>query len=470
MRFFIISSLSSCREGSAENNKRRGMRRFFLASCLILIGLHAKSTNASDTNETEELDLQTAINIVQKHDEWLSKSELTQRSFETLSEGANSLPDPSLSFNILNVPGDSFSINQEPITQLQLGASQRIPRGDTLELQEKKFKTIAAEQPLLRKDRLNNLALKTTLIWLATYEAEASYRLVEESRPLFSKLSELVSASYAASAGNAKQQDIIRAELEFIRLKDRLVQLETDKRAALADLRQYLLPKTDYQSGLLSTKKIVLPTELPKLSAKDHKVLKLLGDNASESFYPWISQHPLIEIFEKRIAGSTIDVNIAEQAYKPQFGLNASYAYRANDKLGNGRADLYSVGISVSMPLFSSAKIDADVKSSMIRTEAIRTEQRLLARELLSKLINAYARYKGASKRAEIYSLKILPQMSQQSDAAINAYTNDKGDFAEVVRAEIAQLDAKITLLKIEVSKRKALAEMNYFLPLEFKH
>jgi hypothetical protein len=54
--------------------------------------------------------------------------------------------------------------------------------------------------------------------------------------------------------------------------------------------------------------------------------------------------------------------------------------------------------------------------------------------------------------------------MREQADAALNAYTHDDGDFAEVVRAKIDQLNAGIEALDIEVERLKTISEINYFL------
>lgn len=440
--------------------------RLALILCLTLSGFTQPIAIAKQTNKLPELiSLQNAINMAQERDESLLKSRQTEQRFEALSQGAKALPDPSISFGVLNLPGDSFNINQEPITQLKVGGSQQLPRGNTLELNAKKYKAIASEQPYLREDRLRVVALQTTHIWLDAYLATASYRLVEETRPLFSKLGDIVSASYAASAGNAKQQDIIRAELELMRLQDRLVQLKTRERTALADLLKYLIPAEAYYTDTPDITHLMLPNKLPEIDKSDLEFVQSLKQSSIESIYPRISHHPLLATMDKRISSASLDIELAQQGYKPQYSLNASYAYRPDGAAGMDRADLFSVGLSVSVPLFSSGKVDADVQNSRLRTESIRTEKRLLAKELIAKLYQASESYYGAYERAEIYKKQILPQMAQQADAAINAYTNDTGDFAEVVRAKIAELDAKITLLNIEVNKRRALAKMHYFLP-----
>jgi hypothetical protein len=53
--------------------------------------------------------------------------------------------------------------------------------------------------------------------------------------------------------------------------------------------------------------------------------------------------------------------------------------------------------------------------------------------------------------------------MHEQAEASLPAYTNDTGDFSEVVRASIAELNAKIDSLSIQVSRQKIIAQLNYF-------
>jgi hypothetical protein len=54
--------------------------------------------------------------------------------------------------------------------------------------------------------------------------------------------------------------------------------------------------------------------------------------------------------------------------------------------------------------------------------------------------------------------------MNEQAAASLTAYTNDDGDFAEVVRARIAELNAKIDALNIDVDRQKTIIQINYYL------
>ena len=54
--------------------------------------------------------------------------------------------------------------------------------------------------------------------------------------------------------------------------------------------------------------------------------------------------------------------------------------------------------------------------------------------------------------------------MREQAEASLNAYTNNDGDFAEVVRARIAELNTRIDALAIDVELVRVAAQLNYYL------
>jgi outer membrane protein TolC len=122
------------------------------------------------------------------------------------------------------------------------------------------------------------------------------------------------------------------------------------------------------------------------------------------------------------------------------------------------------VGVQMNVPLFSSQKQDDQVSASVLNTEAIRTDKRLQLRSLLTELQAAHENYMGIQKRKTNFDKRIIPHLSLQSELALNAYTNDQGNFYSVVTSKIEELDTKIERIKIEVAEQNALAQINYYL------
>ena len=67
------------------------------------------------------------------------------------------------------------------------------------------------------------------------------------------------------------------------------------------------------------------------------------------------------------------------------------------------------------------------------------------------------------NERHELYKSRLLPQMHEQAEASLTAYTNDSGDFAEVMRARIAELNAEIDALAIAARRQQLVAQLNYY-------
>jgi hypothetical protein len=61
------------------------------------------------------------------------------------------LPDPKVSLGIMNLPTDTWDLDQEGMTQLKVGVSQMFPRGDSLEIKKDQLQIESTKFPLLRE-------------------------------------------------------------------------------------------------------------------------------------------------------------------------------------------------------------------------------------------------------------------------------------------------------------------------------
>ena len=82
----------------------------------------------------------------------------------------------------------------------------------------------------------------------------------------------------------------------------------------------------------------------------------------------------------------------------------------------------------------------------------------------MAELGTASVQLTRLDERLALYTEQLLPQMADQAEASLAAYGNDSGDFAEAVRARIAELNAKVEALVIAVERQKIMAQINYLL------
>lgn len=384
-----------------------------------------------------------AIEIAIESDPWLDGSRHTEAALEDEAVAAAQLPDPKVKVTAANFPTDTFDFGQEAMTQFAVDVSQMFPRGDSRALARRQKELLASGQPLMRADRRARVAATVAGLWLDAFAARESIRLIEGDRSLFEELVDAAVAGYRSAHGRARQSDVIRAQLELTRLDDRLTALRQRQESTQRRLSEWVGDANPVPTGPLPA---LAPTAPPA------------GGTGQ------LREHPAVLALERRIDAVATGVDLARQKYKPEWALNAGYGLRGTDPMGNDRPDLLTVGVSFDLPLFTAKRQDRELSAAVARSEAIETERSLLLRQMLSKLESARADLRRLDERVALYRRQLLPQMREQAEAALAAYNNDDGDFAEAVRARIAELNAKIDFLDIETERLKTIARLNYLL------
>ncbi len=452
----------------------------FIAHCVVpslIAALAVSSAVNADQNqnftenqakqEQPSLTLQQAITLAQQHDPWLHGSQLKQSATLHRSVAVNTLPNPNVAISIMNLPTDSWEFNQEGMTQFKVGVSQMFPRGDTVALQQQQLEIASSKFALLRSDRKAKLKAMISGLWLDAYRAQQTIHLIESDWDLFEQMADVARASYSSALGQTRQQDVIRAQLEIVQLHDRLTVQKQIAESANASLSQWL-PMFEGQHGqsddILNTRPVgfELSTSLPTISLADPSLLDASAYDRS-ALAKRLNEHPAVKAVEVQRSVSKKAVDIAKQGNKPQWGVSASYGYRGQMASGVDNADLFSFGVSVDIPLFNQVQQDALVSASIAESEAIGTEKLVLIKQMMSEVEKGLKQLYRLSQRQSLYSEQLLTQTYQQAEVALTAYTNDDGDFSEVVRARMAELDARIAALNIEVDILKVMSQLNYY-------
>ncbi|MBD1580692.1 TolC family protein [Pseudoalteromonas sp. S16_S37] len=444
------------------------MTKLFIQAALasLLIPLCA-SANAEQTDQ-QIISLNDAISLAQQNDPWLHSSRLKQSAVEHQSVAAGTLADPKVSIGMMNLPTDGWDFAQEGMTQFKVGVSQMFPRGDSLAIKSAQLKTSAQQFPLQREDRHAQLTQLISKLWLEAYLAQRTIALINQDRVLFEQMAQIAKANYSNAIGKTRQQDVIRAQLEIIQLEDRLTVEQQKLDTALERLNEWLQlfsvdSLDDLQSLKAATLPIVLPNELPKITLAYAQQLKPTAYKRSEAV-TLLLNHPALRAIDVKHQVSKKAIELTEQQYKPQWGVNASYGYRDDMPSGSSRADLFSIGVSFDLPLFTENKQDKQVAAAVAESEAIKTDKYVMLKQMLSELEKELAQLQRLSERQALYKQQLIEQTHHQAEAALTAYTNDDGDFSDVVRARITELNANIAALKIDVDALKSVAKINYLL------
>lgn len=453
-----------------KHNDKNKFRVKFSAGLLALFVLYVSAEQSVELDNSAVLSFTKAITTAQINDPWLTGNVHTQRAIESMSTAVNTLPDPKVSIGLANLAVNGFDFGQEGMTQAKVGISQMFPRGDSLGIKSQQLKIQSEAFPYQRKDRESKVAVTVGSLWLDAYRVQQSIALIEKNRSLFLQLVDVAEVSYSSALGKTRQQDIVRAQLELTRLEDRLNLLAQQQNRYEGMLSQWLTTLSSENSSadeILSSAdvalhNIVLSQQLPEIDLFNSDLVAQKTWLKPMTLVQYFSNHPAVLAIDKKIQATKTGIHLAQQKYKPEWGVNASYGYRGDDAMGSSRADLFSVGVTFDVPLFTENRQDNELKSAISATEAVKTEKILLLRQLLGSYSSAKGRLLRLKERQKLYKSRLLPQIHDQAEASLSAYTNDDGDFSEVVRSRIAVLNAEIDELTLNVEEQKIRLELNY--------
>ncbi|NVJ59407.1 MAG: TolC family protein [Gammaproteobacteria bacterium] len=445
------------------------VKNFALVILMSLTSVCASSLEPSTTNESiQAYTLEQFVARAQVFSPHLKSIASKQLVARNNAEASDTMPDPSVSLAFANLPIGSFDFAQEPMTQFQVGVSQSFNRGDSAKLNNQSWQQSAKLSEI--ESRIYSAQLRKAIwhLWLELVRIKNKRELVEQSLILLQQVNQIANANYSNAVGRTRQSDVIRSQLEVTRYQEQLLSLQQTESDIINQLsgwigtRQWQPDFTNSDSNIL----IIKPDWL--FSHENYSNGNLNSEmehNRNADFQRWshrLLNHPEVKIIEQKVAQSTTQEAIVEQTYRPQWKLNASYGYRDDAPSGMSRDDFFSIGVSFDLPIFTSNKQDKTSFAASYQTQSFKYEKQEKLTRLFSQVFTVKQKVENLSARENYFSDRLLKQAEEQAEASLTSYTNDDGDFAEVIRARLDVLNLSLQKLDININKQKQLIEWNY--------
>ncbi|MDC8832617.1 TolC family protein [Alteromonas gilva] len=390
------------------------------------------------------------------HDFALQQSRQNEQAIRAQRDAVQPLPDPRVSLGLVNVPSDGFALNEQAMTQLKVGVSQRLPRGNSVALQQQALQASATRQPALRAQRAAEVSRDITRVWINLIVLQRSASLIRQQSTLLEQLTSAIENSYASSSG-ASQYNVLSMELLLTELADRLESVQAKQQAAIASLSNWL------PESMLAQLSHSAPGPADHQWLEEY-IAQSLAQPTQQHLIERLLQHPQVMAQNADIDVQKIKQQQVAESFEPQWEVNASYAYRQDDPDNMSRADFLSLGVSVDIPLFSRRVKNAALSATISSTASLETEKRLVIQQLLSKVRQLYARYPILHSRLERYQYELLPLRQQHYDAALNAYTSANGDFSDVLQSQLALIDDRMKLLSLQGDMATLMSDLDFYL------
>ena len=399
-----------------QSSAGKAIRRFGAVTLFLFAG--AGNINAAD------LTLEEAGQLALKNDFTLQAIGARSQSMSELSVATEKLPDPQLKLGFANLPTDTFNLGQEPMTQAVIGLRQTFPRGHTRSLSSTRINESVARNDAEAEDREYRILLAVREQYTKIFLHQERQKILQRSLVVFTDLAEITRDYYAT--GRVHQQDVVQAQLELSKVKERLARIQQQEEEARARLAERIGADAFRELGPL----------WPQITQPP----------PSGQIIEGLAEHPRIRAWQHEIAKSKTSEEIARQAYKPGFAVDLAYGGRSGQNTdGTDRSDFLSVFVTMDIPLFTKNRQDRVLASSIADTSAIQFARDDVYRSMKASVERNTATLVREQERLGLYQEHLLPQAAFNAEAAFEDFQDAVDDLTNVMRARIGEYEIKLS-------------------------
>ncbi len=359
-------------------------------------------------------------------------------------EIGTNLPDPVLTLGLVNLPTNTFSFTQEPMTGKIIGISQAIPFPGALSsaADVKSVDTSIVKQEI--SDLRNQIRKDVSDLYYSLQYIREDIRLSEESIELLNQISNVAKRKF--EVGNASLQNIIQVEVQITRVKDKIETLRGKEKSVTAKLNAMLLRS---ENAPIITEEI---SPIDSYNLNSDTLLKIAELN-----------RPLLQKIKFGELKARLMKKQAEYSFYPNFKVGVQYSQRDySSKTGLDFTDFFSVVVGVTLPINYGGKKSEKVNSAIYLQSLYDNKYKSVLQDLQSSFGGINGKISELEKRETLITKSLLPQAEQSYKASIADYQVGKIDFVNVIKAENDILNIKTKLAKIRVDYSKSISQLEY--------
>jgi cobalt-zinc-cadmium efflux system outer membrane protein len=407
-------------------------RRLFRgALCLVLCLTGTLSLSAvlrAQTQGNLPSDLQSLINEALKANPEIKQKGKLKAAAEEAIRPAGALDNPQAGFGLLNLPTDTWSFAQEPMTQKAFSLSQKIPFPGKLRLRSGVAAAQAHADELIYQDKLNEIrALVIQKYWTLAL-AYSGYDITQRNKEFWEQVVKVAETRYGV--GQGRQPEVLQAQVELGNYLNRLLQWRQRQESVQADLNalRSLPPQT--------------PVNRPQALQSRTFNLKL------DDLLAQAKSRPQLESLKALIARQEKAVALAHKDYYPDFNIGVAYGLRENldPPQQRNQADFFSTTLMIDIPIWRASKIEPKIREQVERQGAAQEAYRSFWDRLGAAIKDRYAKLQRLHHQITLYDQGIIPQARQAASAALADYSVGMLDFARMYQNQIAAFNAELAL------------------------
>jgi outer membrane protein TolC len=366
----------------------------------------------------------------------LRQAEATARAERERVSQAGALPDPVLSLGIQNDGFKELQIGRMETSYYQVMLSQGLPWPG-----KRGLRTDVAR---LSADGAGAAASRVRLTTEADVRrAYTDLVLARDRLALLKQLEQIWQTSAGIArvryeSGDGAQSDVLRAQLEVNRLRQRRWSLEAQERAAAQSLNRLRARPID---EAIETTTTLRDAELPELPAREPGIADALA------------RSPELRQARLGVDQASASVALARRDRYPDLSVQAGVMPRGQLE------PMWLLGVSIGLPVWSSRKQTRAVAESEARAEASTRSAEAIEQVLRLRVADRRSAYAALLDTIKLYREGLLVQSRATSDSTLSQYRVGKVTFASVLEANAGYIaDEDSFLSAVAEAQRIAIA------------
>ena len=381
-----------------------------------LITLFCALVNTS-FSQTHEVELNNLIADALKNNPEVRMMKSKIESADNRIPQNSNLPDPNLSIGLVNLPVNSFSFTQEPMTGKMISLTQGIPFPGKLSANEDFMKMDVKISNEELNETINKIKLKVSGLYYELSYLRKSIMISGEMQSLLKDISEVVRTKY--SVNEASQENVLKVDLAITQIDNKISGLRSQENVIVRTFKNllYYEPEFTFIDSLLNG-------TLDTLSYSGNQL------SITEKNRPVLRQIKLLE--EK----SNLMENLADFDFYPDFKVTVQYNQR--DRLASTDTDLkdfLSVIFGVSIPINYGGKKSAKINEARSLSDYYKNQYDSYLQMISIAEESSKAKISSFLEREKLITEGLLNQAAHTFQSALAGYQVGQLDFINVIDA-----------------------------------
>ncbi|MBI2616140.1 MAG: TolC family protein [Gemmatimonadetes bacterium] len=383
----------------------------------------------------DTLRVAAAVSIAREANPMLRAARLQADAAAERVPQAGALPDPELSFGLMNRMAGSLKSTMDPMTMNQVQLTQEFPWPGKLGFAKQRAQGLARADRLDAEDTELMLVARVKSVYYDLAYMDRALSLMRASRDLLRDFAQVSQTMYAVGSG--LQQDVLQAQVGVARMTAEITAM-AQERIAMAGRLNALLGRE------VTVPILALELSPPADSLPGVDSLVALA----------LARRPRLQAARERASAAEAGYRGARRELFPDVMVGMSYGQRPQFD------DMASLTVGVRLPLWAGRR-QLPMRREMQAMQAMAEAEALdLTNETFALLVEMRADAEKSLNLARLYATSILPQARGSVDAALAAYRVGRVDYLSLVENQMTVNRYDTESVRLIAAYHKAVADI----------